>query len=245
MLVVMGVHIVPAVLPASREDLERQLQELSGITDSIQLNVVDGKYIGPATWPYSSGRFDLSHMAVAGEMLPQLDEFRYEIDLLVSDAEDVVGQWISVGASRITIHVESTKYLPKILEELARTYGHDKDFVPDMLAIGLGLSVETDIGVVDQYLESIDYVSFLGVARPGKQGEPFDPSVLDRIKAFRKKHPSVAVQVDGGVSRATAPALLDLGVSRLVVGSDLWRAEDRKERYGELVNLIECYGIYE
>lgn len=237
--------IVPAVLPTSREDLERQLADLSTFANVVQINVVDGKFASPATWPYLLNSHDLSKMVEERRMLPQWGHFRFEIDIQAARPEDVIGAWIGVGATRLTVHAESVTNMEKFLRDLEVHYGHDKDFAPDLLSIGLAIGVETDLALIEPYVDRLDYVQFMGVARLGKHGEPFESKVVERIKEFRKRHPSMPIQADGGVSRATAPALLAAGVSRLVVGSDLWRAEDRAERYGELLALIEQYGIYE
>ncbi|MEK9160554.1 MAG: hypothetical protein AAB440_00760 [Patescibacteria group bacterium] len=241
----MDVKVVPAVLPTSRDDLERQLSELSGVTDEVQLNIVDGKFASPATWPYVLQVHDLEHLIAQHRMLPGWGIFRFEIELQVKQPEDVIGAWIAVGATRLTIHIDSIGVPDRILRDLEVQYGHDKDFAPDLLSVGFALGVDTDFNVVEPYIDRLDYVQFMGVSRLGKHGEPFESKVVDRIKEFRKKHPSVGVQVDGGVSRATAPALLSAGVSRLVVGSDLWRAEDKLVRYQEIKMLAEQYGIYE
>ena len=46
--------IVPAILPKSLEDLEQKLTVLSGVATSVQIDVVDGKFVSPASWPYAS-----------------------------------------------------------------------------------------------------------------------------------------------------------------------------------------------
>jgi len=240
----MGVSIVPAIYANSKQDVEQQLSQLTGFADTVQINVVDGKFAAPASWPYALNSHDLSHMVANKEMLPYWGRFRFEVDIL-ADPEEVVGHWIAVGASRLTLHVGSTKNLEKVMRELEVHYGHDKDFASDLLSVGLSLGIDTDPKVIEHFIDRIDYVQFMGVARIGKHGEPFDKRVIERIKEFRKAHPLMPIQADSGVSRATAPALLQAGVSRLVVGSDLWRAENRAGRYQELKGLIEQYGIYE
>ena len=241
----MDVTVVPAIFPGSREDLDRQLRQLLGFADVVQINVVDGKFANPASWPYLLQSHDLSHMVLKHEMLPQWGQFRFEIDLMAKDVDETIGQWIGVGASRLTIHAESIRDTEKLLRNLEVHYGHDKDFAPDLLSVGFSIGVETDLTLVEPFVDRLDYVQFNGVARLGKHGEPFDARVIERIKNFKKKYPSMPIQADGGVSRATAPALLSAGVSRLVVGSDLWAADDRKARYEELTALSGQYGIYE
>ena len=85
----------------------------------------------------------------------------------------------------------------------------------------------------------------MGIRNVGRQGEPFDTGVLRAIELFRKRHPNTPVQVDGGVSLVTAPKLLELGVSRLVIGSALWRAPDFNKALAELKEMTEEKGIYE
>ncbi|MBP6860595.1 MAG: hypothetical protein KBC38_03495 [Candidatus Pacebacteria bacterium] len=236
----MGV-IVPAIIPTSKHDLEEKLRRLSGVTDFVQIDVVDGKFAGPASWPYGGHESELSSM----ENLPQWGEFKFDIDLMVEHPDQVSGLWIDQGASRVTIHAESTRYLAKTMEELESRYGHDQGFAPELLSFGLAVGTTTDISLIEPYLHFVEYVQFMGIRRIGKQGEPFDVSVVDRIRALRKKHPELTVQVDGGVNRATAPALLEAGVDRLIVGSALWLAPDLKAEYDFLMSLTEQYGLYE
>ncbi|HEX2792553.1 MAG TPA: hypothetical protein VHO23_02465 [Candidatus Paceibacterota bacterium] len=237
----MGI-IVPALLPKSRVDLENKLARLSGLVTGVQIDIVDGRFAAPATWPYAPG----SHSDVPHEdTLPHLGEFRFELDLMVENAGAVAGSWIDQGVTRLTIHAESAHDLPKLLKDLERTYGYDKGFAPGLLSIGLSLGIATDLALIEPYLGMADYVQFMGIASIGKQGEPFDPRVLQRVKAFRKRHPDMPMQVDGGVSLHTAPALLDAGVSRLIVGSALWKGNDPKAEIEKFNELAQEYGIYE
>ena len=235
----MGV-IVPAVLPTSRHDLEEKLRLLSGIADAVQIDAVDGHFAKPASWPYVSGG-DFAEL----QTLPRLGEFSFEVDLMVEKPEEIAGAWIEKGASRITVHAESTRFLAKTMESLEAEYGHDKGFAPELLSFGLALNATTDPALVAPFLHFVDYVQFMGIRTIGRQGEPFDAAVVERAKAMGRAHEELSIQVDGGVSIATAPALLDAGVDRLVVGSALWRAPDLKAAYDALVALTERYGLYE
>lgn len=239
----MGV-VVPAILPSSRRDIEEKLSRIVGIVDRVQIDVVDGQFATPPTWPYASGFDTFSHEVQHGEMLPHFDSFRFEIDAMVAHPETTCSTWIAAGASRITIHAESTTQLPHILDEFITRYGYDKDFAPDLLSLGLALNIESDIALIEPYLSSIDYVQFMGIAHIGRQGEPFDERVLRKIAQFRSRHPQMLIQVDGGVSLSTAPALLHAGVGRLVVGSDIWHAEDPATEILKFEELAERYGVF-
>lgn len=236
----MGV-IVPAILPASRRDLEERLARLVGIADSVQIDIVDGRFASPATWPYTEGESGLRE----GEMIPRIADFRIEIDFMSADPDVHAGAWIDAGASRMVIHAESTRFLARTIEDLEHRFGHDQGFAPEMLSFGLALNPMSDVALIEPYLQHVEYVQFMGIRTIGRQGQPFDPSIVEKVRQMKRRHPEVSVQVDGGVSRATAPALLDAGADRLIVGSALWKAEDIAEEYRALVSLTEQYGLYE
>jgi pentose-5-phosphate-3-epimerase len=99
--------------------------------------------------------------------------------------------------------------------------------------------------MLEPYIPKIDYVQFMGIATIGKQGEPFDRRVIERVQSFRRRHPEIPVQVDGGVTSRTAPELLFAGVSRLIVGHALQEAKDIAAEYRSLTDMAQQYGAYE
>jgi ribulose-phosphate 3-epimerase len=166
------------------------------------------------------------------------------MDLMVSDPEEITGIWIAAGAQRLVLHVESTNYLPRAITDLEVKYGHAKDFAPTLLSFGLGINVQSDLALLDPFLDKADFVQFMGIATIGKQGEPFDTDVIRKIHAFKRKHPHTQIQVDGGVSLQTAPQLLTAGVDRLIVGSALWKSSDLRNELRLFDELVQEYGTY-
>jgi len=233
--------IVPAILPKSRADLEEKLMALVGVASSVQIDAIDGKFASPGSWPYFPA--DTSFGTPEKE-LPYLDRLHCEADLMVVDPEKATGAWIAAGVERVTIHVESTNYLSKVISDFQVNYGHAKDFAPNLLSLGLAINIGSDIALLEPYLEHADYVQFMGIGIIGRQGQPFDKRVLRKISAFRNKYPQITIQVDGGVSLITAPDLLTAGVDRLIVGSALWRAPNLKEEIGKFNDLVQEYGLY-
>jgi len=234
--------IIPAILPSSREDLESKLARIDGLVKSVQVDIVDGRYASPATWPYTE---PVSPLSIKEDFLPFLGRFQFELDLMVENPGLVAGAWIDHGITRLTLHAESARDLPTVLQKLQVTYGHDKGFAPDLLSLGLAIGVETDLAMLEPYIDRADYVQFMGIRSVGHQGEPFDNRIVRKIVAFRKAHPDTPIQVDGGVNLATAPLLLDAGVSRLIVGSGLWKAPNFEAELAKYQALAEEYGIYE
>ena len=216
--------VVPAVLPSSREDLEEQIALFAGVSSitRMQIDVVDGRFAEPASWPYTAFA-DLRDMVKRKEMLPHLDRLAYEIDFMCLDVEQAIEDWLALGATRLTLHAEGIIDLPRFLTFAKKHYGTGVRFVSDLVSFGVAINVASDLALLEPCLGDIEYVQFMGIARIGRQGQPFDHRVIEKVRTFHTQHPEVAIQVDGGISFGHAKELVALGVSHLVVGSALAR----------------------
>ena len=230
--------IIPAVLPKSREDLESSLSRLALIerVETVQIDVVDGHFARPATWPYAGS---------ALWELPRSERFRFDLDLMVTDPGEAVDQWVALGATRVTLHAESVTNLPHLVASFEKKYGHEAGFTPALLSLGLAFGIETDLAAIEPYVQKVDYIQFMGIAHIGRQGEPFDRRVLLKIRSFRARHPNIVIQVDGGVSLHTASDLFAAGADRLIVGSALMKADNIEAEITKFEALGEKYGMYE
>ncbi|MBU6214376.1 hypothetical protein KGM48_00830 [Patescibacteria group bacterium] len=217
--------VVPAVLPSTEREFDDTLAlygALPRIT-RIQVDVVDGRFATPASWPYTAPK-DLRDRIAEGVMLPHLDRIEYEIDLMCLDAEHAAAQWLALGASRLTFHAESVSSIARFLGSMRKQFGH-------IVTFGLAVNVASDLALIEQSLGEIAYVQFMGIATIGRQGQPFDARVLEKIRAFRTRHPDLPIQVDGGVSFDSAKKLLALRVNNLVIGSGILRAGDPADAF--------------
>jgi ribulose-phosphate 3-epimerase len=236
--------IVPAILPTSREDLDDKLARLAGVTDEVQIDIVDGRFVTPPSWPYKNLKEGEKSSLSDDDDLSELGSFRFDIDLMVEEPEEVIGRWVRAGATRVTVHAETTQNLAKLVSEFQVEYGHDKGFAPELLSFGLAINLATPTSLIEPYLSHCDYVQFMGIASIGKQGEPFSMSVIPKIHAFHRKYPEMPIQVDGGVSRESAVKLLEAGATRLVVGSALLRAPDLAEEMNAFNMIVATRGLY-
>lgn len=229
--------IVPAVLPASRADLKEKLALLSQIhqVTRIQIDVVDGVFATPACWPYTAPE-ELHDMLERREILPDLDRIEYEIDLMCVDALAAAAAWLTLGATRLTIHAESVADAPELLASLHKRYGSD-------VVYGLALNIESDLALTEPCLADIGYVQFMGIAQIGRQGQSFDKRVLEKIHAFRAQHPELPVQVDGGITLQNAGELASMGVANLIVGSAILRSDNPYAEVAKLEAAQSAFGV--
>ncbi|MHB0865883.1 MAG: beta/alpha barrel domain-containing protein [Minisyncoccota bacterium] len=230
--------VVPAVLPSSHKDLEERLAIFAQLpsVDRVQIDVVDGRFATPASWPYSAPE-ELDRMVQGGEMLPYLERFNYEIDLMCLDAPRAAESWLSFGASRLTLHAESAIDMPRLLASLQEGYGRS------IVSYGLALNLESDPLLIEPCLDRIDYVQFMGIAQIGRQGQLFDRRVFERVRAFHARYPEMPLQIDGGVSLENAEELLSSGASSLIVGSAILRAKDPSAALAAFEALESPFGV--
>ncbi len=238
--------IVPAILPANKRELADALSKVMCVPtiESVQIDVVDGVFATPASWPYTNHTLSEMH-AESKSLLRVAKDVLVDVDLMVTHPEEVIADWIDAGAARLTVHAESVTNLSQFLIEFKRTFGHDTDLTSGMLALGLAINLDTPLVLIEPYLSKIDYVQFMGIATIGKQGQPFDPRVIRRITSFHKKYPEILIQVDGGVTLKTAPDLLAAGAGRLIVGHALTGSSNVHKAFDELNALSTRYGVYE
>jgi ribulose-phosphate 3-epimerase len=103
----------------------------------------------------------------------------------------------------------------------ARDIGGEK-----VVQLGLALNPDTPLDAILPYMEKIDFVQCMGIAKIGYQGQPFDDRVLERVNTIRIKYPNMPISIDGGVNHETAGLLKHAGATRLVAGSAIFGAED-------------------
>lgn len=236
--------VTPAVLPASRQELDEKLAlfaSLPGVS-RIQIDVVDGRFASPASWPYTVPQ-ELEKMKAGGEMLPKLYRMEYEVDLMCRDAVSAAGDWLTLGATRLTLHAETVLDAHHLLTQVRERYGAGSDFTSNLISFGMALNVDSDLALIEGIVSEVDYVQFMGIAKIGSQGQPFDERVLEKVRLFHAKHPEVPLQADGGITLANAKKLHALGVTNLVVGSGLLRANNVAAALAAFEALQTSYGV--
>ena len=222
------VEIIPAIMPKDYEDLDEKMSLFVGVVPFVQLDIMDGKFVPARTWPYPrDAHFDA--IVAEEEGMPRWEEIDFETDLMIENPELAVPKWVSAGARRIIVHVESMVDFEKI-----------RASVPvGLIELGLAINTTTPLSAIEPYIERIDFVQCMGIARIGFQGEAFDERVLENVRALRAKHPELHISIDGSVNFDTALSLVEAGATRLVSGSAILDADDFVGAIAKLENLVQ------
>lgn len=219
-------QIIPAILPQNFEEIEDKASRVAPYVNLIQVDICDGKFVSNTTWPYNKGSED-SFKSILKEQtgMPHWDSIDYEFDLMVSEPEKVFEQYVSLGASRIIIHLKSVSH--DSLTQLLSVYGKKGGYMSMFdVEIGLALTPDTDIKDLGDLIEHFHFVQVMGISKVGFQGQPFDSGSISLIKSLRELHPELILSVDGGVSLDNAKLLVEAGADRLVVGSALFKTDN-------------------
>ncbi|TSC62823.1 MAG: ribulose-phosphate 3-epimerase [Parcubacteria group bacterium Gr01-1014_48] len=216
LVLMLMIEIIPAIMPSSYEDIEEKARKVASLVSYVQIDAMDGKFVSSVSWPY------LAEEDVAKNFeLPFQDTIRYEVDLMVSDPLSATQIWVKAGVSRILFHVESVQDPRHFVETVSAQH--------DGVEIGVAINTITPNDILEPLLSKIAVVQFMGIAKIGYQGQPFDERVVEKIKELRQKRPETILSVDGGVNFDTAPRLVEAGATRLVAGSAIFKTDDIKE----------------
>jgi ribulose-phosphate 3-epimerase len=224
------IEITPAVMPESLDDLREKLSQIDGLVPFVQVDLMDGIFVPSIDWPYTpGGREELSRTIDEEEGLPFWNTLNYEIDLMVSTPKEAAEEWIRAGARRIILHLESADDIKGIVQRLSAELRGPTASQVAPIELGIALNIDTPNEALEPFLDSVDFVQFMGIEKIGYQGQPFDERVLSKVVDLRALRPDAILAVDGGVNLDTAPLLIEAGVNRLAVGSALFESEDLEE----------------
>lgn len=224
-------QIIPAILPLDFDELQDKVSLIKGLVKTVQVDICDGQFTPDPTWPYRKEDDSFDKIVHEDDGLPGWDKLDYEFDLMVNKPEEVVEDWVSAGATRIIIHAEATGDVGKAIEMLK-----------DRVEVGLALNIDTPIESIHDAKYGVDqgnvqFIQLMGIDNVGFQHQAFDEKVIGRVKYVRLKYPGMPISVDGGVSLETAPALIDAGADRLVVGSAIFDSDNYTEALENLKRL--------
>ncbi len=226
-------------MPTSLGDIREKVARVAHFVSIVQLDLMDGVFVEPKTWPYEREE-NLHDIDTPAEeiSLPRDSEVAYEIDLMVADPYTAAFTWVKAGAQRIIIHIESAERFGAFVEEwreYCTQFGVTDYGVPEL---GIALNTDTSEDAIAPFLRVADFVQCMGIATIGYQGNPFDERVIPKIRHLREAHPELIISVDGGVNFESAPRLIEAGANRLVSGSAIFNSDDIGAAINELGGSI-------
>lgn len=222
----MDIQIIPTLNVKTQDDFVRQLRAIEAVAPLIQIDIADGKFTDFENWHDP-------------ELIRTMNtKVGYELHLMVEEPRKEMNTWGRLeNISRIIIHAES--HYPPV-----ETGAHNVllDTMPTFFAYGADVSValkpETPIEILEPLMQHLYSVTLLGV-NPGPSGQTANIHLLQKIQALRAMHPTIRIEVDGGINDENIQDVVRSGANIICVGAAIFGNGDPKENYLRLKELAE------
>ena len=203
------VSIFPSILASdfSRLGEEIRAAEAAG-ADGFHVDVMDGHFVP-----------NISFGLPVIESIRPCSSLPYDVHLMITDPDRFVETFAKAGADNITFHVELDKDIRGIIRQI-HALG---------MTAGLSLRPGTPAAAVLPYLDEVDLVLVMTV-EPGFGGQSFREETMPKLAQVRQAIDAsgrpIHLEVDGGITAATAPLAIRHGARMLVAGTSVFRAKD-------------------
>ena len=180
-------------------------------TDYIHLDYIDNTYVKGTKIPFRKIKKIKSYK-------------RFDAHLMTKRLNKMIKKFALLNCEYITFHVEVTKNVDKYID-LIHSFN---------IKAGLAISPDTDIKVIEPYLDKIDLILVMSVY-PGYGGQEFIKETTKKLKDLKEliKKKKILISVDGGINDKTVKKVKDY-VDMVVSGSFITSSEDMQEKINAL-----------
>lgn len=206
-------EICPSLLNVNFLDLRKNLDILSDLgIKTLHLDIMDGHFVP-----------EISFGPQLIELIKRNYNFVLDTHLMLSNPEDVLSRYVDAGSDFISVHVECSGHLDRMLAFL-RSQG---------VQAGLAFNPATAINLEEGIWTIVDRVILMSV-NPGFGGQKLIPYTLQKLSRLRNFFNSqglkISICMDGGINLANILTVAKNGANDVVVGSYLFQGNSLRDR---------------
>lgn len=187
-------------------------------TGYIHIDVMDGNFVSNIQFQNIGEIQDINRVS----------KYPLDVHLMMNAPISYIEKLGDMNIEFITVHLEIDKDIHEIIKKI-----HEMGY-----KAGLSLKPNTDINLLEEYINEIDMFLLMSV-EPGRGGQSFLMETVDRILKVKKMilehQSSVLIEVDGGVNEETIQKLENVDIA--VVGSYIIKSDDYNKQIENLRNV--------
>ena len=199
----MEMKLAPSVMCCDFIHLHKDLEifERQGI-ELLHVDIMDGSFV-----PNFTLGVDFIKQLKKATSIP------LDIHLMVEQPERTLDAFPFGEGDWVSIHVESTKHLQRVLAKVKERGAHPI----------VALNPATPLCMIEDVMDDIDGILIMSV-NPGFAGQKLVPHAIDKIAETKKLlakygREDVEIEVDGNVNPANAIRMKNAGANIFVVGT--------------------------
>ena len=214
----MHVKIAPSILAADFANLSKECEDIDESNAYwFHLDVMDGVFVP-----------NISFGMPIVKSIRQMTKKPLDVHLMITKPERYIDKFIELGSNILTVHVEATNKLNKIIDKT-----HQSN-----IKSGIAINPDTPISRIEDYINDVDLICLMG-EHAGFGGQKFIEKTYSRLEKLKNlissRNSSAIIEIDGGVNETNFEMLKSLGADVLVAGSFIFKSTD----YNKAIDLLK------
>lgn len=216
-------EVIPGILEKDWNEIEKKIELIRPFAKVVHVDIIDGKF-APAS-PSQGG--PNTTFLDPSPFTKYSQEIFLELHMMVENPIQYLKPFADVGFKRFIGHVECLRQMADQAEFIAQA---------QLLGeVGLAIDRPTPVSEIKVPYGDLDCILIMTI-KAGQSGQTFNPQCLEKIKILRSAQNNIriSIEVDGGINDVTIVEAKNVGATRFVANSFIFKAQNPQEQYNLL-----------